>query len=90
MPRPVLGNYDGAVVSGFFVFGTRIVQLVSATVTVNVLKTLLYVGSSSLSSYSSRTPHDSKHLHGWRGREHRHWSHPQETPSSLLARDWAR
>ena len=24
-----------------------------------------------------RTPHDSKHLHGWRGREHRHWTHPQ-------------
>ena len=29
MPRPVLGNYDGAVVSGFF-FGTRTVQWVSA------------------------------------------------------------
>jgi len=45
MPRPVLGNYDGAVVSGFF-FGTRIVQWVSATVTVNVLKTLLDVKQS--------------------------------------------
>jgi hypothetical protein len=32
-----------AVVNGFFVFGTRTVQWVSATVTVNVLKTLLYV-----------------------------------------------
>ena len=32
MPRPVLGNYDGAVVSGFFVFGARSVQWVSATV----------------------------------------------------------
>jgi hypothetical protein len=43
MPRPVLGNYDGAVVSGFFVFGTRSVQWVSATVNCYVLKTLLYV-----------------------------------------------
>jgi hypothetical protein len=49
MPRPVLGNYDGAVVSGFSVFGTRIVQWVSATVTVNVLKTLLHVSSPSSS-----------------------------------------
>ena len=62
MPRPVLGNYDGAVVSGFFVFGTRSVQWVSATVDVsNVLKTLLHVSSPSpSSSYNNRTPHDSK------------------------------
>jgi hypothetical protein len=56
MPRPVLGNYDGAVVSGFF-FGTRIVQWVSATVTVNVLKTLLHVSSpSSNPTTYNRTP----------------------------------
>jgi hypothetical protein len=22
---------------------------------------------------ATRTPHDSKHLHGWRGMEHAHW-----------------
>ena len=57
MPRPVMGFYDGAVVSGFFVFGTRVVQWVSATgVTPNVLKTLLHVSSPSPSSYDNRTP----------------------------------
>ena len=57
MPRPVLGYYDGAVVSGFF-FGTRTVQWVSAIADVpNVLKTLLHVSSPSSSPTTyNRTP----------------------------------
>ena len=33
-----------------------------------------------------RTPHDSKHLHGWRGREHRAAHHPADNPRELCAR----
>ena len=57
MPRPVLGNYDGAVVSGFFVFGTRSggglapPQILKSD---EMLKaTLLYVSRSSSSSYDN-------------------------------------
>ena len=32
LPRPVKGYHDGAVVSGFFVFGTRMVCRVSADI----------------------------------------------------------
>lgn len=37
-----------------------------------------------------RTPHDSKHLHGWRGREHRAAHHPVDNPTELCARYRAR
>ena len=54
MPRPVLGNYDGAVVNGFFVFGTGSggglapPQILKSD---EMLKaTLLYVSRSSSSS----------------------------------------
>ena len=47
MPRPVLGNYDGAVVSGFFVFGIRsgggLAPPYDLTIGRNAKATLLYV-----------------------------------------------
>ena len=36
--------------------------------------------------YDNRTPHDSKHLHGWRGRKHRAAHHPVDNPRELCAR----
>ena len=33
-----------------------------------------------------RTPYVNKHLHGWRGREHRAASHPADNPGELCAR----
>jgi hypothetical protein len=72
MPRPVLGNYDGAVVSGFFVFGTRSVQWVSATADVSyVLKTLLHVSRPSSSPYDTTVLHTiarGRHLPAWKQR----------------------
>ena len=40
--------------------------------------------------YVTRTPHDSKHLHGWRGRKHRAAHHPVDNPTGLCARYRAR
>ena len=62
MPRPVLGNYDGAVVSGFF-FGTRTVQWVSATVDVSKCFENTALCEAVLvppPAIHNRTPHDSK------------------------------
>lgn len=35
--------------------------------------------------YVNRTPHDSKHLYGWRGREHGATLHPVDNPRRLCA-----
>ena len=43
MPRPVLGNYDGAVVSGFLFLGLGLCSGLAPLLTVNVLKSLLHV-----------------------------------------------
>ena len=36
--------------------------------------------------YVIRTPYVNKHLHGWRGREHRAALHPADNPGELCAR----
>jgi hypothetical protein len=54
MPRPVLGNYDGAVVSGFLFLGLGLCSGLAPLWTLNVLKTLLNVSSPSLTSYDNR------------------------------------
>jgi len=40
--------------------------------------------------FDIRSPHESKHLHGWRGRKHRAALHPAGNPSELCARYRAR
>jgi hypothetical protein len=88
MPRPVKGNHDGAVVSGFFISG--IPALGYALVIQKTGDGAPVQGQAHLPRYGFRTPHDSKHLHGWRGRKHRATDTPDGYPPSLFARDWTR
>ena len=71
---PRYGVHDGAVVSGFFVLRLGLFVGLAPTVPKladEMLKdTALCEQSQSHPPLSSRTPHDRKHLHGWRGRKH--------------------